>query len=136
MLILNSSSLRSLVLGSGFVGFFPVASHLEELHLGNCRIESVSSVQLNGCFIAILLKNVIFFSKNIFAPQCSKRSKMSHDLSVLLFFFLLSKLGFSSFGSNSLGRTIHEAVLTFHSLFFKCQHKAYVISFLITVFKM
>lgn len=44
--------------------------------------------------------------------------------------FLLSKLGFSSFRSNSFGRTIYEAVLTFHGLFFKCQHKAYVISFL------
>lgn len=45
-------------------------------------------------------------------------------------FFLLSKLGFSSFRSNSFGRTIYEVVLTFHGLFFKCQHKAYVISFL------
>lgn len=74
----------------------------------------------------ILLKNVFFF----FGPHCPKRSKMSHDLSVLLFFFLLSKLGFSSFRSNSFGRTIYEVVLTFHGLFFKCQHKAYVISFL------
>lgn len=44
--------------------------------------------------------------------------------------FLLSKLGFSSFRSNSLGRTIYEVVLTFHALFFKCQHKGYFISFL------
>lgn len=137
MLLLNSSSLQSL-LGSGFVGFFPVASDLEELRLGNCRIESVSSVQLNGCFIAAvyyLIKKCLFFfffffCKNIFGPHCPKRSKMSHDLSVLLFFFLLSKLGFSSFRSNSFGRTIYEVVLTFHGLFFKCQHKAYVISFL------
>lgn len=86
MLLLNSSSLQSL-LGSGFVGFFPVASDLEELRLGNCRIESVSSVQLNGCFIAAvyyLIKKCLFF---FFGPHCPKRSKMSHDLSVLLFFF-------------------------------------------------
>lgn len=91
MLIVNSSSLQSLLLGSGFVGFFPVASDLEELRLGNCRIESVSSVQLNGCFIAavycLIKKWHFFFCKNIFGPHFSKRSKMSHELSVLLFLY-------------------------------------------------
>lgn len=132
MLLLNSSSLQSLLLGSGFVGFFPVASDLEELRLGNCRIESVSSVQLNGCFIAAvycLIKKCHFFSAKIFLAHTVQKGQ-KWAMTFWFCCFLLTKLGFSSFRSNSLGRTIYEAVLTFHGLFFKCQHKAYVISFL------
>lgn len=71
-----------------------------------------------------------FLQKYIWSTLSKKVQNEPWPFGFAVFFFLLSKLGFSSFRSNSFGRTIYEVVLTFHGLFFKCQHKAYVISFL------